>query len=300
MNTAKKSSAQADRMRSARGFIAALDQSGGSTPKALGLYGVSESQYANEDEMFDLVHEMRERIMTSPGFTSDKILAAILFEQTMNRQVAGKDTPSYLWEEKGIVPILKVDKGLLDESNGVQLMKPIPGLDELLKHAVSKGIFGTKARSVINSANEQGIVENVAQQFEFGHQVLEHGLVPILEPEVNINADDKPAIEDILNREILRHLDEVPEDRSVMLKLTIPDKDNLFADLIAHPRVMRVVALSGGYTREDATRRLARNEGLVASFSRALTEGLTAQQTADEFNAMLADSVDSVYQASIT
>lgn len=300
MNTAEKNSAQADRMRSAQGFIAALDQSGGSTPKALGLYGISESQYTNEDEMFDLVHQMRERIMTSPAFTSDKIVAAILFEQTMNRQVAGKDTPAYLWEEKGIVPILKMDKGLLDESNGGQLMKPVPGLDELLKHARSKGIFGTKARSVINSADERGIVDNVAQQFEYGSQVLDHGLVPILEPEVNIKAEDKGAIEDILHSEILRHLDQLPQDRSVMLKLTIPEQDNHFADLIAHPRVMRVVALSGGYTREDANQRLARNPGLIASFSRALTEGLNAEQSDDEFNAMLSQSVDSIYQASIT
>lgn len=300
MNTEVMNSAQANQMRNGRGFVAALDQSGGSTPRALGLYGITEDQYANEDEMFNLVHQMRERIMTSPGFNGDKIVAAILFEQTMNRRVDGKDTPAFLWEEKGIVPILKVDKGLLDESNGVKMMKPMPDLDALLEHARSKGIFGTKARSVITSADQRGIAENVAQQFEIGLRIVEHGLVPILEPEVDINATDKSAIEDILEPEIRRHLDEVPAGRSVMLKLTIPEKDNLYADLIDHPRVMRVVALSGGYSREEANVRLARHHGLIASFSRALTEGLSAQQTDDEFNEMLSDSVDSIYRASIT
>lgn len=300
MHTDVMNSAQAERMRTGRGFVAALDQSGGSTPKALRLYGIAPDAYGNDEEMFDLVHAMRERIMTSPAFSGDRIIAAILFEQTMDRQVAGRDTPAYLWEEKGIVPILKVDNGLLDESNGVRLMKPMPKLEKLLEHARSKGIFGTKARSVITSLDRHGIIENVAQQFEIGKRVLEQGLVPILEPEVDIDAADKAAIEVMLEQEIRRHLDELPEDRSVMLKLTIPEEDNLYADLIAHPRVMRVVALSGGYTREDANRRLARNHGLIASFSRALTEGLGVDQSEDEFNALLADSVDSIQVASLT
>lgn len=300
MHTDVMNSVQAERMRTGRGFVAALDQSGGSTPKALRLYGIAPDAYGNDEEMFDLVHAMRERIMTSPAFSGDRIIAAILFEQTMDRQVAGRDTPAYLWEEKGIVPILKVDNGLLDESNGVRLMKPMPKLEKLLEHARSKGIFGTKARSVITSLDRHGIIENVAQQFEIGKRVLEQGLVPILEPEVDIDAADKAAIEVMLEQEIRRHLDELPEDRSVMLKLTIPEEDNLYADLIAHPRVMRVVALSGGYTREDANRRLARNHGLIASFSRALTEGLGVDQSEDEFNALLADSVDSIQVASLT
>lgn len=293
-------SAQAQRMRTGRGFVAALDQSGGSTPKALRLYGITPEKYANDEEMFNLVHSMRERIMTSPGFSGDRIIAAILFEQTMDRQVAGKDTPAFLWEDKGIVPILKVDKGLLDESSGVRLMKPMPDLDRVLEHARAKGIFGTKARSVITSLDQRGIVENVAQQFEVGAQVLQHGLIPIIEPEVDIDAADKGRIEAILEREIRGRLDALPEDLSVMLKLTIPEQDNFYADLIAHPRVMRVVALSGGYTREDANRRLAHNHGLIASFSRALTEGLRADQTEEEFNTMLAASVDSIHRASLT
>ncbi|RMB60112.1 fructose bisphosphate aldolase [Tessaracoccus antarcticus] len=292
--------AQENQMRTGEGFVAALDQSGGSTPKALRLYGIQDDQYSDEIEMFDLVHQMRERIMTSTQFSGDRIIAAILFEQTMNRQVAGKDTPFYLWEDKGIVPILKVDKGLLDESHGVRLMKPIDNLDELLEHAHTKGIFGTKARSVIAAADPGGIAENLAQQFEYGNRILEHGLVPILEPEVDITSPDKGKIEDILEPELRSHLDALPQDRSVMLKLTIPDKDNHYADLIAHPRVMRVVALSGGYTREEANRRLARNHGLIASFSRALTQGLTVQQSEDDFNRMLSESVDSIFRASIT
>ncbi len=300
MHTEVMNSAQAQRMRSGQGFVAALDQSGGSTPKALRLYGISPDHYTNDEEMFDLVHTMRERIMTSPGFSGDKIVAAILFEQTMDRQVAGKDTPSFLWEDKGIVPILKVDKGLRDESNGVRLMKPLPGLEKLLEHARTKGIFGTKSRSLITSLDRYGIVENVAQQFEIGRRILEQGLVPILEPEVDIHAADKAVIEAILEREIRSHLDELPEDRSVMLKLTIPETDNFYADLIAHPRVMRVVALSGGYTREDANRRLARNHGLIASFSRALTEGLDVGQSQSEFDHALRGSVDSIHAASIT
>ncbi len=300
MYTDVMNSAQADRMRTGQGFVAALDQSGGSTPKALRLYGISPEQYTNDNEMFDLVHQMRERIMTSVAFNGDKIIAAILFEQTMDREVAGKDTPTYLWEEKGIVPILKVDKGLLDESDGVRLMKPMPKLEKVLQHARSKGVFGTKSRSMITSLNERGIVENVAQQFEVGNTIRQQGLIPILEPEVDIDAADKAAIETILEREIRSQLDALPRDASVMLKLTIPDEANFYADLISHPRVMRVVALSGGYTREDANRRLARNHGLIASFSRALTEGLGVHQSEEEFDRTLAESVDSIHAASIT
>ncbi len=300
MYTDVMNSAQAERMRTGEGFVAALDQSGGSTPKALRLYGISPEHYSTDSEMFDLVHQMRERIMTSVAFSGDRIIAAILFEQTMNREVAGKDTPSYLWEEKGIVPILKVDKGLLEESDGVRLMKPMPKLDGLLELARSKGVFGTKSRSVITSLNERGIVENVAQQFEVGSTIRAHGLVPILEPEVDIDAADKAAIETMLVRELTGHLDALPRDASVMLKLTIPQQDNFFADLIAHPRVMRVVALSGGYRREDANRRLTRNHGLIASFSRALTEGLGVQQSEDEFTHTLEESVASIHKASIS
>ncbi|MGJ3508448.1 fructose bisphosphate aldolase [Enemella sp. A6] len=293
------SAEQAERMRNDQGFVAALDQSGGSTPKALKLYGINEDQYQGEDEMFDLIHKMRSRIITSPSFTGDKILAAILFEQTMDRQIEGVDTPQYLWERKRVVPFLKVDKGLADESDGVQVMKPMPDLDALLDRAVDKGIFGTKMRSVISKFSNSGIAANVDQQFEIGHQILAKGLVPILEPEVNINADDKEGIENELMARLLAGLDSVPEDQQVMLKLTIPTQDNLYAPLINHPRVMRVVALSGGYTREDANERLARNPGLIASFSRALSEGLSDQQSDEEFNATLADSVDTIYRASI-
>ncbi|MEO7589262.1 MAG: fructose bisphosphate aldolase [Arachnia sp.] len=293
-------SAQEIQMRSGTGFVAALDQSGGSTPKALRLYGVEDGEFSSETEMFDLVHQMRERIMTSPAFSGDRIIAAILFEQTMNRQVADKDTPFYLWEDKGIVPILKVDKGLLDENHGVRLMKPVDDLDELLEHARTKGIFGTKARSVITEAEKRGIEDVVAQQFEFGERVLGHGLIPILEPEVDIASAGKADIEDILEDVIRQHLDAVPQGSSVMLKLTIPSKDDLYTSLMAHPRVMRVVALSGGYSREEADRRLARNHGLIASFSRALTEGLTIQQSDEDFNAMLSESVESIFRASIT
>ena len=291
---------QARRMRADRGFIAALDQSGGSTPKALRLYGVEESEYSGETEMFDLIHQMRTRIITSPAFTGDKILAAILFEQTMDRTVEDVDTATYLWGRKGVVPLLKVDKGLADEADGVKLMKPMPNLEDLLDRAVAKGIFGTKMRSVISSASPSGIKANVEQQFEIGAVINNKGLVPIIEPEVDINATDKVRIEHILLEEIAAHLDHVPADQQVMLKLTIPTEANLFAPLIAHPRVMRVVALSGGYSRAESNRLLAENKGLIASFSRALTEGLTAQQTDDEFNTVLAESIDSIYQASIT
>ncbi len=291
---------QANRMREDKGFIAALDQSGGSTPKALKLYGINEDQYSGDEQMFDLVHQMRTRIITSPSFNGDKILAAILFEMTMDRQIEGIDTAEYLWTKKRIVPILKVDKGLADEADGVKLMKPMPQLDELLERAVAKGIFGTKMRSFIASKNEAGIKAIVDQQFEIGERILAAGLVPIIEPEVDINAPDKAEIEEVLNREILAHLDALPAGQEVMLKLTIPSVDNLYADAIAHPRVMRVVALSGGYSREEANELLARNHGLIASFSRALSEGLSVDQSDAEFDKVLAESIESIYQASIS
>lgn len=291
---------QASRMQTGQGFVAALDQSGGSTPKALLRYGIPEDQYASSDEMFDLVHQMRQRIMSSPAFTGEKILAAILFEQTMDRQVEGVDTPTYLWEQKQIIPILKVDKGLEEPSNGVCMMKPLDGLDALLERARAKGVFGTKMRSVINSADEKGIVDIVDQQFDVGRQIGHHGLVPILEPEIDIHADDKGESEILLKRELLRHLDTTPGEYPLILKLTIPNVDDFYADVIAHPRVVRVVALSGGYSREEATERLSRHHGLIASFSRALTEGLNIQQAEREFNRILADSINSVYEASIT
>lgn len=280
------------------GFIAALDQSGGSTPKALALYGVKEDSYTTEEEMFDLVHEMRTRIITSPSFTSDKIIGAILFEQTMDRKVEGKYTGDYLWEEKNIVPFLKIDKGLADEENGVQLMKPNPGLDELLARANERNIFGTKMRSVIKTANEEGIKAVVAQQFEVGKQILAAGLVPIIEPEVDITSADKEKIEELMKADILRHLDELAEGQEVMLKLSIPTVDNMYKELIDHPRVIRVVALSGGYAREEANEKLARNNGLIASFSRALSEGLSADQTDDAFNSTMQETIDGIFEAS--
>lgn len=293
-------STQTSRMASGQGFVAALDQSGGSTPKALKLYGIDESKYGSEAEMFELIHQMRERIITSPSFTSEKILAAILFEKTMDSQVEGKDTAAYLWENKQILPILKVDKGLQDASEGVRMMKPIPDLDDLLARAVDKGIFGTKMRSVIQNADPGGIHAIVEQQFDVANTILARGLAPIIEPEVDINAPDKEAAEDLLHEELLAHLDALGDDKQVMLKLTIPTKDDLFADLIAHPRILRVVALSGGYSRQEANERLARNHGLIASFSRALTEGLSVDQSEEEFDQMLANSIDEIYQASIT
>lgn len=295
MNTQKH-----ERMCSANGFIAALDQSGGSTPKALRLYGIEESAYSGDDQMFDMIHQMRSRIMTSPSFTSDRILAAILFEQTMDRDVAGKPTATYLWDDKGIVPILKIDKGLEAEADGVQLMKPFPELDKLLERAVAKGIYGTKERSVVKSANPAGIKAIAAQQFEWGKKVLSHGLVPILEPEVDIKAPDKAQCEDLLKAELLAGLDSIPDGQQVVFKLTIPSQDGFYADLIAHPKTARVVALSGGYSREEACDKLAKNPGMIASFSRALTEGLTAQQSDAEFNATLKTAVDKIYDASIT
>ena len=281
-----------------RGFIAALDQSGGSTPKALRAYGIDESAYSNEDEMFDLIHEMRTRIITSPAFTGDRLIGAILFEQTMDREIEGKGSAEYLWNVKQVVPFLKVDKGLAPEEDGVQLMKPMPGLDDVLARAVSKGVFGTKMRSVIKQPNATGIKAIVDQQFAVGKQILAAGLVPILEPEADIFMENRVEAERYLKEGILASLEDV--DQSIMLKLSIPVVDDFYADLIAHPKVLRVVALSGGYSREDANGRLARNHGLIASFSRALAEGLFAQQTDEEFNTMLASSIESIYEASIT
>ncbi len=288
---------QAQRMTNGKGFIAALDQSGGSTPKALAAYGVAADSYQGEDEMFNLVHQMRTRIITSPAFSKEHILGAILFEQTMDREIEGKKTGDYLWDVKGIVPFLKVDKGLAAEENGVQLMKPMPGLDDLLKRAVERHIFGTKMRSVIKKASREGIKAIVDQQFEIGEKISKAGLVPIIEPEVDIHIADKAEAEAILKEEILKHLEKV--EKPVMLKLSIPSKDNFYEELIQHPKVMRVVALSGGYSRDEANELLARNHGLIASFSRALAEGLSAQQSDAEFNAMMKDSVDKIYAASI-
>ena len=282
------------------GFIAALDQSGGSTPKALKLYGVEESQWSNDEEMFGLIHEMRARIIKSPAFTGDKVMGAILFERTMDGDIDGVPTAQYLWEKRGVVPFLKVDKGLADAKDGVKLMKPMPDLDALLERAVKKGVFGTKMRSVIDAANPKGIADNVAQQFEVGNQILAHGLVPIIEPEVTISIADKAEAEDILLAEIKKNLDKVPAGKQIMLKLTLPTKANLYKPLIDDPRVMRVVALSGGYSREDANAKLAQNNGMIASFSRALTEGLSAKQSDAEFDAKLAEAINSIFEASRT
>jgi fructose-bisphosphate aldolase class I len=280
------------------GFIAALDQSGGSTPKALKLYGIDQSAWSSDAEMFDLVHQMRARIIKSPAFTGDKVMGAILFEQTMDRDIDGTPTAQYLWEKRHVVPFLKIDKGLAEEKDGVKLMKPMPGLDALLERAVAKGIFGTKERSVIDAANPTGIAAVVAQQFDVARQVLSHGLVPIIEPEVTISIPDKAQAEDILLAEIRKHLDDVPAGKQVMLKLTLPTKANLYKPLVDDPRIMRVVALSGGYSRDEANEKLSHNVGMIASFSRALTEGLTAQQSDAEFNAALASAIDSIFKAS--
>ena len=280
------------------GFIAALDQSGGSTPKALKLYGVEDNAWSNDDEMFDLIHAMRTRIIKSPAFTGDKVMGAILFEQTMDREVDGIPTARYLWEKCGVVPFLKVDKGLAEASDGVKLMKPMPDLDALLERAVAKGVFGTKMRSVVDAANPAGITAIVDQQFEVGKQILGHGLVPIIEPEVTISIADKAEAEDLLLAEITRHLDALPVDQQIMLKLTLPTKANLYKPLVDHPRVMRVVALSGGYSRDEANAKLAENTGVIASFSRALTEGLSAGQSDADFDAMLADAIGSIFEAS--
>jgi fructose-bisphosphate aldolase class I len=290
---------QADQMRNAGGFIAALDQSGGSTPKALRLYGLDESAYANDAQMFDLIHDMRARIAQAPAFTGEKVIGAILFEMTMDRQIGGKPAAQFLWEDRGVVPFLKCDKGLEAEANGVQLLKAMPDLDDLLDRAVANGVFGTKMRSVINAANAEGIAANVAQQFEIGKQIIAKGLVPILEPEVNIAIADKAEAEDILLAELLKQLDALSDDQTVMLKLSLPSKANQYAPAIAHPRVMRVVALSGGYSRDEANALLAQNKGMIASFSRALTEGLSAQQTDDEFNTAIGEAIDSIYAASV-
>jgi fructose-bisphosphate aldolase, class I len=290
---------QAERMTSGKGFIAALDQSGGSTPKALRLYGIEEDAYSSEKEMFDLVHQMRSRIITSPAFTGDRVLAAILFEQTMDRDIEGKPSTTYLWETKGVVPILKIDKGLAEESDEVQLMKPMPGLDELLERAVRKGVFGTKERSVIGGANADGIAAVIAQQFDVAHQVLSHGLVPIIEPEVTISISDKAQAEDILRDEITKQLETVPNGQRVMLKLSLPSEVNHYRPLVEHPKVMRVLALSGGYSREEADKLLAQNTGVIASFSRALTEGLTVDQSDEQFNATLDKAIQSIYDASV-
>ena len=291
---------QLEKVRGGKGFIAALDQSGGSTPKALRLYGVGEDQYADKDEMFDRIHEMRTRIITSPSFSGDRIVGAILFEMTMDRQIDGQDSGHYLWSVKQVVPFLKVDKGLTEEVNGVQLMKPIGGLDGLLERGVAKGMFGTKMRSVVKLADPKGIDAIVNQQFDVGLTILEAGLVPILEPEVDIKSPEKRSAEALLKAAIFPRVDDLPSGQQVIFKLTLPEENGFYGDLVAHPRVMRVVALSGGYSRDQANDRLAHNPGVIASFSRALTEGLTAQQSDEEFDAVLDASIKSIYDASIT
>jgi fructose-bisphosphate aldolase class I len=291
---------QTAKFRNQTGFIAALDQSGGSTPKALKLYGIPETAYSGDAQMMDIVHEMRTRIVASPSFTGERVLGAILFEATMDRDMQGRPTAEYLWEVKKVVPFLKVDKGLADEKDGVQLMKPMPDLDKLLARAKAKGIFGTKMRSVIKQANPAGIKAVVDQQFEVGRQIIAAGLVPIIEPEVDIKCPDKAKAEDLLHAEVKAQLDKLPEGQLVMLKLTLPERDNLYADFVKHPRVLKVVALSGGYSRDEANKRLARQNGMVASFSRALTEGLSAQQSDGEFDKALDQAIESICQASKT
>jgi fructose-bisphosphate aldolase class I len=291
---------QFEKMKSGKGFIAALDQSGGSTPKALRLYGIDEGTYSGDEQMFDLVHQMRSRIVTSPVFNGDRILGAILFEMTMDREIEGLGAAAYLWDVKKVVPFLKVDKGLADEADGAQVMKPMPNLDALLARAKDKGVFGTKMRSVIKLADKAGVDAVVDQQFEIGRQILDAGLVPIIEPEVDIHSPEKAAAEALLKQALLDQLASLTDDQVVMLKLTLPDQDDLYADLVSHPRILRVVALSGGYSRDEANARLARNHGVVASFSRGLTEGLSAQQSDAEFNAALDASIESIYQASLT
>ena len=291
---------QLTQMHTGKGFIAALDQSGGSTPKALKLYGVDESSYSDEDEMFDVIHAMRSRMVMSPAFTGERVLAAILFEGTMDRSIEGVGSAEYLWSRKQVIAILKVDKGLADEADGVQLMKPMPELDALLAKARTNGIFGTKMRSVVKVANAKGISEVVAQQFAVGRQILAGGLVPIIEPEVDINSPSKKEAEVLLKAALLKELDAQPADQPVMLKLTLPEDDNFYLDLVKHPSVLRVVALSGGYSRDDANTKLSKNNGVIASFSRALTEGLSAQQSDTEFNAALDSAIASIYAASNT
>lgn len=291
---------QLQKMSNDAGFIAALDQSGGSTPKALLAYGVSEDEYSGDEEMFDKVHEMRSRIMTNSAFTGDRVIGAILFEMTMDRQVEGQDTGDYLWNEKGVVPFIKVDKGLADEENGCQVMKPIPGLDDLLARSVAKNMFGTKMRSVIKMANQAGVDAVVAQQFEVGQQIIAAGLVPIIEPEVDINSPEKAEAEAMLRASLLEHANQLSADQHIMLKVTLPEEDNFYADLIAHPQVVRVVALSGGYSRDVANERLSRNNGMIASFSRALSEGLSAQQSDEDFTATIDATIQSIRDASAT
>jgi len=291
---------QLNKVRNKPGFIAALDQSGGSTPKALRLYGVGEDQYSNEEEMYAAVHAMRTRIVTSPAFNGDRILGAILFENTLDREIGGKNSSHYLWQEKNVVPFLKVDKGLADEADGVQIMKPIPNLAQLLEKARAKDVFGTKMRSVIKSANAAGIEKIVAQQFEIGRQIVAAGLTPIIEPEIDINAPDKAQAEALLRDQLLAHLDKLASDELVMFKLTLPEQTNFYKACQDHPNMVRVVALSGGYSREEANRRLAANNGMIASFSRALTEGLSAQQSEEEFDAALDAAIQSIYEASCT
>ena len=291
--------AQLDRIASGNGFIAALDQSGGSTPKALKLYGIEESEYSGDAEMFALVHKMRERIVSSPAFNGERVFGAILFERTMDDDFGGKPAVTYLWEDKGVVPFLKIDKGLEDEADGVQRLKPIPGLSELLARAKAKGVFGTKERSVIKQNNAKGIADVLDQQFALGQQVLDAGLVPIIEPEVDIKAADKEAIEVTLKQGLLARLDKVDPKTPVILKLTLPSVDGYFRELVDHPSVLKVVALSGGYSRDDANAKLAKNPGVVASFSRALTEGLSAKQDDAAFNAALDAAIESIYRASI-
>jgi len=291
---------QLERMHSDKGFIAALDQSGGSTPKALASYGISSDAYDSEEKMFNLVHEMRSRIIKSPAFTNEKILGAILFERTMDSFIDNMYTADFLWEKKGIIPFLKIDRGLLDQEDGVQLMKPIPGLTDLLTRALKRNIFGTKMRSVIKEFNESGIDKIVNQQFELGEQISGHGLVPILEPEVDIHSPDKVKCEQLLLDMILKHLSKLNDDAKIIFKLTIPTETNFYSQLISNPKVVRVVALSGGYSREEANKKLFANHQLIASFSRALVEGLTAQQSDEEFNTMLGDAIESIYQASVS
>ena len=292
--------AHLEKIASGAGFIAALDQSGGSTPKTLGLYGIAPDTYSGEDEMFDLMHAMRSRIVQSPAFTGDKVIGAILFEMTMNRQIDGKPSATYLWEERGVVPFLKVDQGLAEASDNVKLMNPMPNLDDLCTRAVAAGIFGTKMLSVIDAATPTGIAAVVAQQFEVGQQILGHGLMPILEPEVTITIADKAEAEAILRDELLKALDALPDGQQIMLKLSLPSEANFYKPLIDHPKVLRVVALSGGYSREDANSMLAANEGMIASFSRALAEGLSAQQADAEFDATLAATIAEIAAASNT
>lgn len=288
------------KVRDDKGFIAALDQSGGSTPKALMQYGVEESEYSNDEEMFDMVHAMRTRIVTSPAFTGERILGAILFENTLDREINGKMSAAYLWQEKQVVPFLKVDKGLADEQDGVQVMKPMPQLDQLLDKAVAQGVFGTKMRSVIKLANQEGIARVVQQQFDVAKQIIAKGLVPVIEPEVDIHSPEKAQAETMLKAEISKQLDALEPTQLVMLKLTIPSEDNFYSDFIGHKNVVRVVALSGGYSREEANQKIARNEGMIASFSRALAEGLSAKQSDEDFNHTLDTSIAAIFAASNT